>query len=151
MIQFDNPPAKEIGKLCLNILRQEKVKFEAKTVMEIVKKCFPDIRKTINVLQENTIKGKLVGSRVHASEALFEKIHAHVLEGDVDSVRELLKSNFIPYPELYEYLYENAGDFKQPGAAILGIGEALFRDMTIANKEINFMKMFVDFIYSKVV
>ena len=74
-----------------------------------------------------------------------------MIEQDLESVRELLKSNYIPYPELYEYLYENAGSFKQPGGAILKIGKALRWDTTIAIKEINFMEMFVDMIYSKVV
>ncbi len=151
VIKYDNPPAKDIGKLCLKILRQEKVKFEAKTVMEIVKKCYPDIRKTINVLQENTIDGELTGSRVYASEALFEKIFAHIIEGDIETVREMIKSNYIPYPDLYEYLYERAGEFKQPGGAILSIGEHLYRDQTVAIKEINFMHMIVGMIYDKII
>lgn len=151
VIKIDNPPKKEIGKLCLKILRQENVKFENKDVLEIIKKCYPDIRKTINVLQENVVDGKLTGSRVYASEALFEKIFAFILKGDIESVREELKSNYIPYGELYEYLYERAGEFKQPGAAILAIGKYLYQDITIANKEINFMTMMVEMIYDKII
>ncbi len=151
IIQFDNPPKKEIGKLLLRILKTEGVKYESKDVLEIIKKTYPDIRRCINVLQENVIDGKLTGSRVYASEALFEKIFALILKGDIESVREELKSNYIPYPQLYEYLYENAGEFKQPGAAILLIGKYLFQDMSIANKEINFMTMIVNMIYEKVV
>jgi DNA polymerase III delta prime subunit len=151
VIKLDNPPKKEIGKLCLKILRQEKVKFAAKDVIEIVSKCYPDVRKTINVLQENVVSGKLTGSRVFASEVLFEKILEYILKKDVEKVREELKSNYIPYDELYSFLYENAGKFKQPGAAILGIGEHLYRDTTVAIKEINFMHMIIDFIYNKVI
>lgn len=151
VIKLDNPPKKDIGKLCLKILRQENVKFENKDVLEIIKKCYPDIRKTINVLQENVVNGKLTGSRVYASEALFEKIFAMILKGDIEAVREELKSNYIPYVELYEYLYENAGQFKQPGGAILSIGEHLYRDQTVAIKEINFMHMLVEMIYDKII
>jgi DNA polymerase III delta prime subunit len=151
VIQFDNPPKKEIGKLCLKILRAEKVKFDPKVMLEIIKKTYPDIRRCINVLQENVVDGKLVGSRVHASEVLFEKILALILKGDIEAVREELKSNYIPYPQLYEFLYEHAGDFKQPGGAILLIGEFLFKDMTIANKEINFMTMVVEMMYDKII
>jgi len=151
VIQFDNPPKKEIGKLLLNILKTEGVKYESKDVLEIIKKTYPDIRRTINVLQENVVDGKLTGSRVFASEALFEKIFTLILKGDIEAVREELKSNYIPYPQLYEFIYERAGEFKQPGGAILLIGKYLFQDMSIANKEINFMTMIVDFIYEKVI
>jgi replication factor C small subunit len=151
VIQFDNPPKKEIGKLLLNILKTEGVKYESKDVLEIIKKTYPDIRRTINVLQENVVDGKLTGSRVFASEALFEKIFTLILKGDIEAVREELKSNYIPYPQLYEFIYERAGEFKQPGGAILLIGKYLFQDMSIANKEINFMTMIVDMIYEKVI
>jgi DNA polymerase III delta prime subunit len=151
VIQFDNPPKKDIGKLLLKILKAEGVKYETKDVLEIIKKCYPDVRRTINVLQENVVDGELTGSRVYASEILFEKILKLILKGDVESVREELKSNYIPYELLYEYLYENAGEFKEPGGAILAIGKYLFQDMTIANKEINFMTMIVEMIYDKVI
>ena len=150
-IRVDNPPAKEIGKLCLKILREEKIKLDPKTMTEIIKKCYPDIRKTINVLQENTVDGKLIGSSLSASEDVFRKILNLILKKDMDGVREELKSNYIPYPELYQFLYENAGEFAQPGGAILMIGKALRWDTTVAIKEINFMEMFVDMLYEKVI
>lgn len=151
VIKVDSPPKKDIGRLLLNILKTEDVKYETKDVLEIIKKCYPDIRKTINVLQENVVEGKLTGSRVYASEVLFEKILKLILKGEVESIREELKSNYIPYPEMYEYMYENAGEFKQPGAAILSIGEHLYRDTTMPIKEINFIRMIVDMIYNKVI
>lgn len=151
VIKIDNPPKGEIGKLALSILKKERIKFEKKTFMEIISKCYPDIRKTIMVFQENSIDGQLTGSRVYASEVLFEQILKDILAGDLEKVRTELKSNFIQYEDLYSYLYENAGEFKQPGAVILGVGEHLYRDQQVAIKEINFMHMIVEFIYDKVI
>lgn len=151
IIQFGNPPKKEIGKLCLNILRKEKVKFDSKHVIDIITKCYPDIRRTIEALQENVINGKLIGSNVYASEEIFKKILNYMILQDFDNVREELKSNYIAYEYLYEYLYNNAGEFKQPGAAILIIGEYLYRNSSIANKEINFMSMMMEMILKKVI
>jgi replication factor C small subunit len=151
VIKFDNPPKKDIGKLCLKILKAEKVEFVAKDVIDIVQKTYPDVRKCINVLQENTINNVLTGSRIHASEDLFQKIFELSLKGEIEEVREELKSNYVPYPELYEFFYERAGEFKQPGLAILAIGEYLYRDVTMTNKEINFMTMIVDMMYQKVI
>jgi replication factor C small subunit len=150
-IKIDNPPAKEIGKLCLFILRNEKVKFNVKDVVAIVEKCYPDIRKTINVLQLNTVNKKLVGSRLSVSEDVWKKIHSLMLKQDVENARKELKSNYIDYPDLYKYLYENAGEFKEPGGAIILIGEHLNRNTFYPIKEINFMHMFVQMIFQKVV
>lgn len=151
VIKFDNPPKKEIGKLCFKILRQERVNFDPKVVIEIIQKGYPDIRKIINVLQENTLNHELVSSRMDSSEEIFEKILKFMLKQDIENVREELRSNYIPYEHLYEYLYNNAGEFKEPGGAILNIGRFLYQDSTIANKEINFMTMVVNMIYEKVV
>ena len=115
VIKLDSPPKKEIGQLCLSILKNEGVDYNTKNVLEIIKKCYPDIRKTINVLQENVVDGKLTGSRVFASEVLFDKILNFIIKGDIEKLREELKSNYISYSELYQYLYENAGKTKQPG------------------------------------
>jgi DNA polymerase III delta prime subunit len=151
VIKFDNPPKKEIGKLCLKILRKEGVKFDPKHMMDIIQKGYPDIRRIINVLQENTIDGNLIGSKMDSSEELWNKILKLILKQDIEQVRVELKSNFIPYEHLYEYLYDNAGEFKQPGAAILLIGKYLYQDSTVANREINFMSMVMEMIYEKVV
>lgn len=151
VIHICSPPSKEIGKFALKILRSEKIKFEGKDVMDIVKKCYPDIRKTIWALQENSINGKLTGSMISATEALNKKILQLVIDKEVDDVRKEIRANYVDYPDLYYYFYENAGKFKQPGAAILLIGKYLFQHHTIAVPEINFMAMVMDFIYGKVI
>jgi len=150
-VKIDNPPAKEIGKLCLKILKREKVKYKAEDVIAIVQKCYPDIRKTIQVLQLNTINKVLVGSRLSVSEDVWKKIFDFMLKQDVENVRKELKSNYIDFPDLYKFLYENAGEFKEPGGAILLIGEHLNRNTFYPIKEINFMHMFVQMIFQKVV
>lgn len=151
VIKFENPPKAEIGKFLLKILKAEGVKYKGKDLLDIVQKCYPDIRKTINVLQENSINGKLTGSRIFASELIFEKILKQMLEKDLDGVRETIKSNFIEYDDLYSFLFEHAGDFKQPGIAIIEIAEALYRNNQVAIKEINFIHMFVNMMYKKVI
>lgn len=150
-IKIDNPPKKDIGKLCLKVLKSENIKYSAKDVIAIVEKCYPDIRKTINVLQQNTIKGELRGSKISQSEGLWARILGLILKQDLENVRKEIKSNYVDYPDLYKFLYENAGEFKQPGAAIMMIGEHLYRDSTVAIKEINFMHMVVEMIFNKVV
>jgi DNA polymerase III delta prime subunit len=150
-IKMDNPPKKEIGLFCSKILKKENVSFDTKTLIKIVQKCYPDIRQTINVLQENTIGGKLVDSRIYSSEDVFRTVVAAMKEKDIEKVRGIIKANYIIYPQLYEYLYDNAGEFTSPGGAILSIGEHLFRDSTIANKEVNFIHMVVEMMFNNAI
>jgi replication factor C small subunit len=142
-IKMDNPPGKDIFKFCEYILKSEGVSYTTKILLNIVKKCYPDIRKTVWTLQENTVNKKLSSSRISSSEDTWKLIFNGMLKGDVDTVRKALKSNYIDYNELYKYLFDNIGEFKSPGDAIIDIGEYLYRDGTVAIKEINFMAMFV--------
>jgi hypothetical protein len=62
---------------------------------------------------------------------------------DPEEVRSVIKNNTIDYGGLYEYLFENVGEFSNPASAILEIGEHSYRDNIVAIKEINFIHMVV--------
>ena len=150
VIEMNNPPAKEIFNHCYKILKDEKITTgpqEKKSVIEIIKHCYPDIRATINTLQLNVIKGKLRNKPVFsATEEIFADVFNAIKAKDVDNVRKILRSNYISYSDLYAYLFDQAGEFASPGDAILAIGEALRWDSLVAIKEINFMYMVMDII-----
>lgn len=151
VIKVDNPPAKEIAKFCVKILLKEKVKFKTKTIVSIVKKCYPDIRKTISALQENSINGNLISDNTSSSEPLWEKIMNLSIQGNIEEVRKEIKSNYIDYNLLFKYFYDNSGRFKEPGGAILTIGDHLRWNRTYPIPEINFMHMIVNMIYENII
>jgi DNA polymerase III delta prime subunit len=142
-IAIDRPPKREIGALCIKILRAEGIEYDGEDVKKIIEKCYPDIRNTILALQSNSIDGKLASTHTFSSEEIFQEVLDKMLEEDPDLVRKVLKSNYINYIQLYEYLYENCGKFKSPGDMILEIGEAMKWDPTVGNREINFMYMMI--------
>lgn len=147
MIKIDNPPKLDIYKRCIKILKAEKVKYKKKTLLNIINKCYPDIRKITDVIQENTIDFILTSDQTSSSEKIFREILDMMKtdpDGCVVGIRRILKNNYIPYTELYTYLYENCEEFKQPGMSILSIGQHLHWNSTIANKEINFMHMLIE-------
>lgn len=144
VVAVDRPPAQEIYKFGVKILKSENIEFNKKDVIEIVKRCYPDIRKTIWSLQENSIDGKLVSKNIYNSEDVFQEVLTYMLNMDPELTRKTLKNNYINYIQLYEFLYENAGEFKSPGDVVIKIGEAMKWDGQVANKEINFMHMFFD-------
>ena len=150
-IQIDNPPIKEIAKKCFDILNSEGIKYKGGNVISIVKKCYPDIRKTIQCIQENCIDGTLETDYISAYEKTYEKIFEAMKAEDYNEIRVLLRSNFIDYVQLFNYLYERAGDFGSPGDAIIEIGDHLVNDNVIAIKEINFMHMVFNMTRRKVI
>lgn len=154
VIKIDKPPKKEIFTRCISILNSEKIKYKKKTVLSILNKCYPDIRKTISVIQENVIDGVLIGDFLSRAEGLFRDI-LDSLRNDPDNcyitIRRILKNHYIPYSELYAYLYENCEEFKIPPIALILINEHLVNNSTVASKEINFMAMIIKMLNSKVV
>jgi len=150
VIEMSSPPLKDIGIYVSKILKEENVKYDTKLLVRIIKKCYPDIRKTVNSLQENIVKGELINDKVMGSEEIFQNIMGSMLKQDIDNIRKILRSNYIDYISLYEFLYENISNFKSPGGAILKIGDHLRWHKDHANKEINFMHMVFQMIWEKV-
>jgi replication factor C small subunit len=141
-IKVDSPPAKDIFFFCEKILKAEGIKYQPKVLTNIVKKCYPDIRNTVLTIQSNVENKELVSDSLGAEDT-YSSIKGLMMKGDLENIRKTLRSNYVNYSELYKYLYENIGDFKHPGDVILGVGEHLYRDGRVANKEINFMHMVV--------
>jgi DNA polymerase III delta prime subunit len=147
VIELNGPPMKDIGAHCLKILKAENITVKNKAaISETIKRLYPDIRKIINTLQMNSINNVLDTVKIEEVNQVYSDILKYIKAGDLDEIRKSLRSNAINYPELYSYMYENAGEFKSPGDAILAIGEHLYRDSIIAIKEINFMAFVVEMI-----
>lgn len=141
-VDLTSPPAKQIYLHCTNILKQEKIKVKDKSqIVDLIKRLYPDIRSIVNTIQFNCSNGILDEIKITTDEDIHEKILDYLTQGKVNDMRQVLKSNMIDYVALYNYLYENVGEFSSPGDAIVLISEYLYRNGFIAIKEINFMGM----------
>lgn len=159
LYNISTPPAIDIFKHCKKILDIEKVAFNKQSLLSLVKKCYPDIRNTIITLRQNVIDGKLSEELVQSSsQVLFQSILTQ-MKSDPGEVRKILKSNSIHYDGLYEFIYEHLMDesesrvdiFNDEANAIIHIGEASYRNGIVANKEINFMRMYFKMIQDKTI
>jgi len=153
------PPADKIFQYCKAILKTEKVEFNPKSLVQLVKKCYPDIRNTFITMRQNTSNGKLADIIVQsASEELYNKILKQ-MNVDPGEVRKILKSNSVYYEGLYEHLYNHLMDdddsrvqiFNDEANAIIHVGESSYRSGIVANKEIEFMRMYFSMIQDKTV
>ena len=138
IVEMGTPPLKDIAKFVMGILKKENVKVEKlEYVVDVVKKLYPDIRKTINTLQLNTVNNKITNIQLENTTGIYAEILQMAKKSDLDGIRKTLRSNTINYVELYQFLFDNVGDMKSPGDAIIEIADALYKDSIVAIKEIN--------------
>ena len=150
------PPSKaQIEERCKYILNKEKVSYEIEEVKQVVKNFYPDVRKVIQYLDQQSINGELKLDKEFFKLLKYEKKIVEILSGvtkdnlfiKVNDVRQLIADtrirNFIT---LYQYLYEALDDYIPKDkiiGAILIIQEGLRADTFIADKEINMISTLV--------
>jgi DNA polymerase III delta prime subunit len=144
VVEMGAPPLKDVAKFVMNILKQEGVEVKkVESVLDVVKKLYPDIRSTINTLQLNVVHGVLDSITMDNINSVYENLFKMSVNSDLDGIRKTLRSNTINYVELYQYFFDHVGELNNPGDAIIDIADALYRDSIIAIKEINFIGLVV--------
>lgn len=142
----------DVAEYVVTILAAEKIKFDLDTVDEYINIAHPDVRKVVNMIQQNSRGGVL--HRPHTSDAggdyqfkLIELIEAD----DWVAARKLLCSSVTAddWESVYRFLYENIN--KSPKysnkdaweTAIVTIAEHLYKHTIVADPEINAAAMLI--------
>lgn len=133
------------------ILVEENVNFELDILDTYVKATYPDLRKCINALQQNSITGTLEMSTSSRSDQNDYKIEMVELfkKGKIQEARKLLCSKARPeeMEDLYRWMYENLelfGDTEdQKDSALLIIKQGLVDHTICADSEINLAAVLV--------
>lgn len=130
---FD-PISDEIGinYLVNNILKNENIEFDIDTVKKIYRGNHGDFRKIINSFQRLIVNSKLVLTN---NINLFDDFTIIYQLKDISKLKEYLANNNIDYVELYRFLYDKINN---PEKMII-LGEYLFRDSQVIDKEISFV------------
>jgi len=142
------PSKKDAAKKLADILKNENVEYDTKTVAQIVNAYYPDIRKIINTAQLQTQNGKL---QISIDELIGQDIKLKIIDvltnnlpmkDKVGEVRKIVADAQIQdFTELYQLLYEHVEVYapsKVP-QAIIAIAEGQFRDGQVPDREINFV------------
>lgn len=129
---------------CATVLLSEGVDFELEILDSYVRVTYPDLRKALNTLQENSIKGVLLPINTASMGTDDYKIKMVELfkEHRVREARHLICGQIQPeeYDEVYRFLYDNLdlwGDENQQDQALLVIRNALVNHALVADPEIN--------------
>ena len=129
----------------VHILDKEKVDADPEIVYEYIQKYYPDMRRTINSLENNTVKGVLKRESKEAvddSPDWMKEAIVYFEQGMIKEARNAIVGNISDsvYEEFYELLYKNLNWFSQTDdgqdAALLVIKNAYVDDKVVANREI---------------
>lgn len=142
----------DVTEYACNVLVAEGVNFTLEQLDEYVKSGYPDIRKVINALQQNTVGGVLGDlTSKGSSRDYVDRLLAAIEADDWQLARTVVCSSISSdeWDQMYRTLYENirkAPKFskqKSWEAAIVIIAEYLYKHAIVADPEINAAAMFI--------
>lgn len=151
---FKASPKDDVLMRVGEILVTEEIEFEMELLEKYVSTYYPDIRKIINALQQNTISGKL--QKPNTGEDATVDYQFKMLDliesGDLRALRKLICENVQreEYDSVYRFLYENihkSKKFKNTDAyetAIVTIAAYLHKNSIVGDPEINFAACAID-------
>lgn len=144
------PPSKEtVAEHLAGILESEKVEYDIKDIVFIVRSYYPDIRKIINFSQQSTLNNKLIIADENVvgsdyKEKLIELLKSPSKPKVFTEIRQLVAdAAFSNYDEVYAYLYEKVDTYAEGKEAlvILELADAVYQSSLVFEKEITFVAM----------
>jgi len=142
------PVLEQAVKRCYSILKQENVNIsdeQKKKFIQLVKRYFPDLRKTINELQKSVIDSVLsIDSNVSDNE-LLSKCFEGLAAGKSLELRKYLIENEDRFQgdydtllaNLLDYIYDQKMEDIKKKAMIATIADHLYKSAFVVDKEIN--------------
>ena len=141
------PEIKQAAKRCFNILKQENVQVSDEQKVkfgQLVKRTFPDLRKTINELQKSVVDGELLIDSSGSDSELLKAVTEGLKEDSI-KVRKYLIENEDRFQgdydtllaNLLDYLYEQPIDEFKKKQMITIIADHLYKSAFVVDKEIN--------------
>jgi len=123
------------------ILVEENIEFDLDTLDTYVKSVFPDLRKCINLVQQNSVDGALINPKNEDSGVSDYRLEMVELfkKGKITEARKLVCGRARPeeIDDIFRWLYDNADLFKDPDKAILIIKQGAVDHGLIIDPEIN--------------
>jgi DNA polymerase III delta prime subunit len=134
------------------VLVTEGVEFDIDTLDSYVKATYPDLRKCLNLLQMNSVEGKLKSpSESNAGTADYKLAMVDLFKaGKIREARQLLCSQARPeeMEEIFRWMYDNLELFakteEQKDDAIIAIRKGAANASLVADQEINLSATFTE-------
>jgi DNA polymerase III delta prime subunit len=143
MFELIPPSMQDVAFKCVEILDLEGVTYTKADIVRIVKQTYPDIRKTLNLLQSSIKNGELVESRTNTnfkqtSDKIIELLKGQNIK-NFTTIRQLvMDSNVRDYNELYRILFERSDEYSNSAVTTLIIADYQHKSIMAPDKEITF-------------
>jgi replication factor C small subunit len=143
VFELTPPSMHDVAFKCVEILDLEGVTYTKADIVRIVKQTYPDIRKTLNLLQSSIKDNDLQQSREvtnfkQTSDKIIELLKGQNIK-NFTTIRQLvMDSNVRDYNELYRVLFERADEFTNSAIASLIIADYQYKSIMAPDKEITF-------------
>ena len=150
-IHFSEIDKTEFTARVATILVEENIDFDLDTLDTFVKATYPDLRKCINFIQQNSTDGKLASP--HAEDTGMADYKIEMVElfkaGEIQAARKLICSRARPdeMTSIMRWMYDNldliSKDEEKKDQALLIIKQGLADAALVADPEINLAAVFV--------
>jgi replication factor C small subunit len=143
VFELTPPSMHDVAFKCVEILDLENVTYTRADIVRIVKQTYPDIRKSLNLLQSSIKNGDLQQSREvtnfnQTSDQIITLLKGQNIK-NFTTIRQLvMDSNVRDYNELYRVLFERADEFTNSAIATLIIADYQYKSIMAPDKEITF-------------
>ena len=124
-----------------SILQSEKVEYDDKVLVELIKKHFPDNRRILNELQRYSQFGKIdTGVLAQIGNVQISEITKHIKDKDFGAIRKWVASTDLDTNTMFRQLYDSLYDFMKPQSipqAVVIIADYQYKNAFVADTEIN--------------
>jgi len=133
--------ASQFMKRITNILVDEKIEYDDKVIVELIKKHFPDFRRVINELQRYSNFGKIdIGILAQIGDVPIEKVVGFIHEKNFKEIRKWIATNDVDsntlFRKLYDTLYEKLKSHSIPKAVLI-LADYQYKNAFVADHELN--------------
>ena len=149
---FDSLNVDEFTIRLATVLTGEGVSFDIDTLDSYVRASYPDLRKSINLVQQHSVEGKLMAPS-EASEGTSDYMLAAIelfKSGKMTEARKLIIASARPeeYTDMYRFMYQNLNlwtdDEMKQKKLLLIIAKGLRNHSLVADPEINIAACLVE-------
>ena len=150
---FKSADKNEITEFAAKILIEENIEFDLETLDKYISVGYPDIRKIVNLIQQNCISGQLLNQAAEVEAGDYKFALLDLISEDKWAEARALACANVPGAEwegVYRFLYENLEkspkfakkENYEPGYVI--IAKFLYRHGFVSDAEINAAAMFIE-------
>lgn len=124
-----------------SILQSEKIEYDDKVIVELIKKHFPDNRRILNELQRYSQFGKIdTGILAQIGNVQISEITKHIKDKDFGAIRKWVASTDLDANTMFRQLYDSLYDVMKPQSipqAVVIIADYQYKNAFVADTEIN--------------